>query len=112
MMLDENNYPMTYKQFEERVVELFLAKYESDELEHMKEVIGGVLSESPNYIESFYGETCFVYDNPQLYGENCKKAFEDYHLESRALHNLRRLLESLEINELSMNKDNKKGRKE
>ena len=81
-MLDENNYPMTYKQFEERVVELFLAKYEGEELEHMKEVIEGELSESPNYIESFYGE-------------NCKKTFEDYHLESRSVHNLRWLLEGL-----------------
>ena len=95
MMLDENNYPMTYKQFEERVVELFLAKYEGDELRHMKEVIEGELSESPNYMESLYGETCFVYDNPQLYGENCTKAFEDYHLKSRAVHNLRWLLEGL-----------------
>ena len=95
MMLDENNYPMTYKQFEERVVELFLAKYEGEELENMKKVIERVLSESPNYIESFYGDTCFVYDNPQLYGENCKKAFEDYHLESTPVHNLRWLLEGL-----------------
>ena len=95
MMLDENNYPMTYKQFEERVVELFLAKYEGEELEHMKKVIEEELSESPNYMESFYGETCFVYDNPQLYGENCKKAFENYHLRSRAVHNLRWLLEGL-----------------
>ena len=86
---------MTYKQFEERVVELFLAKYDGEELEHMKEVIEGELSESPNYMESFYGETCFVYDNPPLYGENCKKAFEDYHLKSRTVHNLRWLLEGL-----------------
>ena len=94
-MFDENNYPMTYNQFEERVVELFLANYEGEELEHMKKVIEEELSESPNYMESLYGETCFVYDNPQLYGETCKKAFEDYHLKSRAVHNLRWLLEGL-----------------
>ena len=82
MMFDENNYPMTYNQFEERVVELFLANYEGEELEHMKKVIEEELSESPNYMES-------------LYGENCKKAFEDYHLKSRAVHNLRWLLEGL-----------------
>ena len=93
MMFDENNYPMTYNQFEERVVELFLANYEGEELEHMKKVIEEELSESPNYMESFYGDTCFVYDNPQIYGENCKKAFEDYHLESTPVHNLRWLLE-------------------
>ena len=92
-MMDEKNYPMTYKQFEEGVVELFLAEYEGEELERMNKRIEGVLSESPNYMESFYGDTCFVYDNPQLYGENCKKAFEDYHLESTPVHNLRWLLE-------------------
>ena len=40
-MLNENDYPMTYKEFEKRVVELFLQDYEGESLEIMT---GGCIS--------------------------------------------------------------------
>ena len=35
MELDESKYPMTYKEYEKRVVELFLENYTGETLEEM-----------------------------------------------------------------------------
>ena len=39
-MLNEEDYPMTYKEFEKRVVELFLENYDGEILEEMKKKSG------------------------------------------------------------------------
>ncbi len=35
-MLNENDYPMSYKEFEKRIIELFLEDYSDDSLEEMR----------------------------------------------------------------------------
>ena len=92
MALNEENYPMTYKEYEKRVVELFLECYEGEALELMKQRVEEELKEDPNYIHGFYGHDCFTYDHPEIYGETCKKTFEDYHLRQTPVANLRLLI--------------------
>ena len=92
MVLNEEDYPMTYKEYEKRVVELFLECYEGETLELMKQRVEEELKEDPNYIHGFYGHDCFTYDHPEIYGENCKKTFEDYHLRQTPVANLRLLI--------------------
>ena len=92
MALNEENYPMTYKEYEKRVVELFLECYEGEALDLMRQRVEEELKEDPNYIHGFYGHDCFTYDHPELYGENCKKTFEDYHLRQTPVANLRLLI--------------------
>ena len=92
MVLNEENYPMTYKEYEKRVVELFLECYEGETLELMRQRVEEELKEDPNYIHGFYGQDCFTYDHPEIYGENCKKTFEDYHLRQTPVANLRLLI--------------------
>ena len=50
MVLNEDNYPMTYKEYEKRVIELFLQDYEGDVLELMKQRVDDILSEEKNKI--------------------------------------------------------------
>ena len=92
MVLNEENYPMTYKEYEKRVVELFLECYEGETLELMKQRVEEELKDDPNYIHGFYGHDCFTYDHPEIYGENCKKTFEDNFLRQTPVANLRLLI--------------------
>ena len=92
MVLNEEDYPMTYKEYEKRVVELFLECYEGEILELMKQRVEEELKEDPNYIHGFYGHDCFTYDHPEIYGENCKKTFEDNFLRQTPVANLRLLI--------------------
>ena len=92
MVLNEDNYPMTYKEYEKRVIELFLQDYEGDVLELMKQRVDDILSEEPNFIQSLYGQDCFTYDSPHIYGETCKKTFEDNFLRQTPVANLRMLI--------------------
>ena len=92
MVLNEENYPMTYKEYEKRVVELFLECYEGETLELMRQRVEEELKEDPNYIHGFYGHDCFTYDHPEIYGENCKKTFEDNFLRQTPVANLRLLI--------------------
>ena len=91
-MLNEEDYPMTYKEYEKRVIELFLEDYEGEMLELMKDRIDDILSESPNFLEQSYGYDCFTYDSPHIYGETCKKCFEDNFLRQTPVTNLRMLI--------------------
>ena len=91
-MLNEEDYPMTYKEYEKRVVELFLEDYEGDNLKLMEERINEELKEEPNYIHGFYGQDCFRYDHPEIFGEDTKKRFEDDFLKQTPVSQLRLLL--------------------
>ena len=88
---DENRYPMTYDEFEKRIIELFLEEYDDEDLEEMKNRLDEELSNETSYIDSFYGTACFTYDHPELYGDTCKKEFEDFYLK-RHVNNLRMLI--------------------
>ena len=92
MVLNENDYPMTYKEYEKRVIELFLEMYEGENLKLMEKRIADELENNPNYIQGFYGQDCFTYDHPEIFGDNCKKTFDDYHLRQTPVANLRMLI--------------------
>ena len=92
MVLNEDNYPMTYKEYEKRVIELFLQDYDGDVLELMKQRVDDILSEEPNFIQSLYGQDCFTYDSPHIYGETCKKTFEDNFLRQTPVAQLRMII--------------------
>jgi hypothetical protein len=85
-------YPMTYEEYEKRVIELFLDLYPKDKQEIAMERINDLLKEEPEFIEALYGDTCFRYDHPEIYSETCKKVFEDYLLNSIPVHTLNLLL--------------------
>ncbi len=92
MVLNEKDYPMTYKEYEKRVIELFLEDYNDDILEEMMKRIDDLLSEEPNFIQTLYGHDCFTYESPHIYGENCKKSFEDDFLRQTPVAQLRLLI--------------------
>ena len=92
MVLNENDYPMTYKEYEKRVIELFLEMYEGENLKIMEKRIADELENNPNYIHGFYGQDCFTYDHPEIFGDNCKKTFEDNFLRQTPVANLRMLI--------------------
>ncbi len=81
-------YPMTYEEYEKRVIELFLELYPKNKQEIAKEIVNNALKEEPDLIEGLYAETCFRYDHPEIYSETYKKVFEDYLLESIPVRNL------------------------
>ncbi len=92
MVLNEKKYPMTYKEYEKKVIELFLEDYSDDVLEEMMNRIDGILGEEPNFIEGLYGQSCFIYESPQIYGEYCKKCFNDNFLRQTPVAQLRLLI--------------------
>lgn len=92
MELDESKYPMTYKEYEKRVVELFLENYTGEALEEMTRRVNEELSDRPNIIEQEYGADCFRYDNPEIFGQDSKKTFEDRYLKQTPVASLRMIL--------------------
>ena len=92
MELDESKYPMTYKEYEKRVVELLLENYDGESLELMKIKIEEALSDKPTILEQEYGFDCFRYDHPEIFGEDTKKRFEDRYLKQTPVSNLRKVL--------------------
>ena len=90
----ESKYPMDYEEYERKVIEIFLKHFEDDEeLDAVKAKLDKFLEAEKEFIEGLYGADCFTYDNPKLYGDNCKKVFEDYHIETTPVAQLRMLLE-------------------
>lgn len=87
-----NKYPMTYEEYEKRVIELFLELYPEDKQEVGKERLNRLLDAEPEFIEGLYGDACFCYDHPEIYGETCKSVFGDYLLESVPVNTLNMLL--------------------
>lgn len=92
MELNEENYPMTYEEYEKRVVELFLEDYSDEVLEMMIERVEKELEDEPNCIDGCYGYNCFVYDHPEIYGEIAKKTFEDNFLRQTPVAQLRMII--------------------
>ncbi|MBR2666518.1 hypothetical protein [Methanobrevibacter sp.] len=87
-----DKYPMDYEEYEKRVIELFLKTYPKEKRETVIARLDGALKEDSNLIRGMYGESCFRYDNPNIYGDNSKKVFEDYLLESIPVNTLHMLL--------------------
>ena len=89
---NEKNYPMTYKEYEQKVIDLFLEDYSDERMGEMIKRVDDLLSEEPNFIQTLYGYDCFTYESPQIYGENCKKVFEDKFLKQTPVAQLRLLI--------------------
>lgn len=85
-------YPMTLEEYEKRVTELFLKLYPKDKQEIGMNRLNALLEKEPTIFEELYADSCFRYDNPQIYSETCKEMFEDYLLESIPVHNLNLML--------------------
>ncbi len=85
-------YPMTYEEYEKRVIFLFLKLYPEDKQEMMVDRLNKLLEDDPKFIDGLYGESCFRYDRQDLYGETCKKVFEDQLLESIPVNTLHMVL--------------------
>ena len=88
-MLDEKNYPMTYKEYEKRVIELLLEDCDERFRDLMMEKVEAELEKEPNFIQM---SDCFDYDHPEIYGEVSKKTFEDEFLRQTPVANLRKIL--------------------
>ncbi len=61
--IDESKYPMTYAEFEKRVIELFLGEADSPEdLEFRKYILK---EEGDEIIRGEYKYACYYYDDPK-----------------------------------------------
>ena len=87
-MVDESKYPMTYKEFEKRVIELFLERFDEKDQEKALERVNELLEAEPNFLRGSYGQSCFYYDHPEKYGDVVKKEFEDEKLNSIPVNTL------------------------
>ena len=87
-MSAKKEYPMTYEEYEKRVIELFLERFDEKDREKALERVNELLEADPDFISGLYGDTCFRYDRPDIYGENCKRAFDDYLLNSIPVNTL------------------------
>ena len=87
-MIDESKYPMTYEEYKKRVIELFLERFDEKDHEKALERVNELLEAEPNFISGLYGDSCFRYDHPEIYGKNCKRAFEDNRLNSIPVNTL------------------------
>ena len=85
-------YPLTYEQYEKKIINLFLQTYPEDKQETMVNRLDEALKDDPNLIKGLYGDNCFRYDNPQIYGDNVKNIFTDQSLESIPVNTLHQLL--------------------
>lgn len=90
--MKEKKYPMTYKEYEKRVIELFLetGNYATKEekLEFLNEEL---LKNDPDFIKNLYKEDCFYYDHPERFGIAAKYVFEDTNLLGTPVSNLEML---------------------
>ena len=81
-------YPMTYEEFENKVIELYLDGISEDHKEMIKERIDNLLENDPTFLSGLYGQSCFYYDNPKKYGDVAKKEFEDENLKGTPVRTL------------------------
>ena len=78
-------YPMTYDEYEKRIIELYLDGISEDHKEKIKQRIDNLLKNDPTFLS---GQSCFYYDNPEKYGDVAKKEFEDENLKGTPVRTL------------------------
>ena len=72
-IVNESKYPMTYEEFEKRVIELFLGESDSPkDLEFRKYLLNEYGDE---IIKGEYEDACYYYDNPEYY---CNQFTEEH----------------------------------
>ena len=85
-------YPMTYEEYQKRVIELFLDLYPKDKQKVGMERLNSLLEDDPQFIEGLYAETCFRYDHDNIYGEGSKNVFKDTSLNAIPVNTLNLVL--------------------
>ena len=88
----EKNYPLTKEEFYEKVEKLLIEQYPKENSDYVNEKLSDLWETESLFMESLYGFACFTYDNPSLYGENCKKAFEDGYIKQNAVHQVKLMI--------------------
>jgi hypothetical protein len=81
--VDESKYPMTYQEYEDKVIELFLKNDPSNKRSRLK-FLDDLLKEDPDFIYARYKEDCYSYDHTKL--DPPERIFWDYLLRSRPVH--------------------------
>lgn len=81
--MDNTEYPMSYEQFKNRVIELFL---ETGDREDKIKFLNELLEEDPFFIKNMYRHACYEYEKKVI--DPPEKVFEDYLL---PVHNLEML---------------------
>ena len=66
-------YPMTYEEYEQKIIKLYLKMYPKEKHEQVKQLINNSLKKEPNLIRSLYGDTCFRYNHHEIYCAPAKK---------------------------------------
>ncbi len=83
---------MNFDEFEKRVIELLL-EVAGDERKHnvlgfIDELRDDYNKDGENFIKNLYDDVCFIYDSPDIYGENCEDAFCDDWLKATSVSTL------------------------
>lgn len=72
--IDNTKYPMTYEEYEKRLIELLLKDTTSDEKKQLLEYLNDLLEEDPHFIKGLYHSDCAYYAEHNLKGMG---VFED-----------------------------------
>ncbi|MBQ6099279.1 MAG: hypothetical protein IJL02_05385 [Methanobrevibacter sp.] len=75
-------YPMTYDEFERRVMELLFEGMDSLEKKETEDELKELLEFDSDFIKNLYSSTCGAYDRDDEYPE---AYFEDFLLKSRVV---------------------------
>ena len=86
---DNKEYPMTFEEFKDKVLELFFEHYSDAFVEMLKKRLEEYEKEHPNFMKAIYDHTCWTYDSPHIYGDSCKLAFEKELLRNYPVYDLR-----------------------
>ena len=83
---------MDFDEFEKRVTEL-LFEVAGDERKQnvlcfIDQLRDDYKKDCENFIKNLYDDVCFIYDSPDIYGENCKDAFCDDRLKATSVSTL------------------------
>ena len=87
----KKKYPMTYEEYEKRVIELFLepGTYTATKKEKLEFIYDELLKNDPDFIRNQYNSDCKSYDNPEKYGiVDPEYIFSDERLDAIPVYNL------------------------
>ena len=80
-----SKYPMTYEEYEKKVIELLLEGETSDRQKKLLEDLEDLLNFDPDFIKNLYEHDCNRYDSDELGHE---RVFEDYVLKALPVNTL------------------------
>lgn len=87
--MNEKKYPMTYEEYEKRVIELLLKNVVPKEKKQLIEDLNDLLDFDPDFIRNLYGSDCYYYDHPEGFGiVNPENIFSDEVLLAIPVYNI------------------------